>query len=194
MLPLFKVVSLIVRVFSRPLISYTKKYHIGRKNDSHELLRRFFMALGNYYNIMETKINKKFLKINTADEIFIKPLSEDVAVEKGVEFFYEVLLYGIMISLPLYEMWSAQESANKKAKELSDRLNKIESDINLTREKEGEDKKMLEQKINSIETMLTKNDKTSTEMALEMKLIKDEIIKYIDFKMTELQKAGTPSK
>lgn len=194
MLPLFKVVSLIVRVFSRPLISYTKKYHIGRKNDSHELLRRFFMALGNYYNIMETKINKKFLKINTADEIFIKPLSDDVAVEKGVEFFYEVILYGIMISLPLYEMWSAQESANKKAKELSDRLNKIEDDINKTREKEGEDKKMLEQKINTIEEMLAKSDKTTSEMAAEMKIIKDEIIKYIDLRMTELQNARTHAK
>lgn len=31
---------------------------------------------------MQTKINRKFLKIETKDEIFNKPLKEDVAIEK----------------------------------------------------------------------------------------------------------------
>jgi hypothetical protein len=134
---------------------------------------------------METKINKKFLKIPTVDEIFVKPLSDDVAIEKGVEFFYEVVLYGILISLPLYEMWHSQESANKKSKELADRLDQIESDIKIVREKEIEDDKLLKERIDQIETIITKNDKTTTEIANELNLLRVDIQKYISIKMGE---------
>jgi len=194
MLPLFKVFSLVVRVFSRPLINYTKRYHIGRKADSHDLLRRFFIFVGNYYNRLETKINKKFLKIPNADEIFVKPLSDDVAIEKGVEFFYEIVLYSILISLPLYEMWQAQESANQKNKELAERLDRIESDIKVVREKEAEDDKALKDRIDQLERTISKNDKTTTEIANELNLLRLDIQKYIDIKMAEHKLLPLPKK
>ena len=63
-LPLFKVLSLVIRVFSKPLINYTKQVHL--KNDAanaHPQLRKGFIYLGNSYNRAETWINKKFMKI-----------------------------------------------------------------------------------------------------------------------------------
>lgn len=108
MLPLFKVISLAVRVFSRPMFNHLKKYHLGKHKKTTDWLGAIFIRMGLFYNRMETKINKKFLKIDTkGEDIFIKPLSDDVALEKGVEFFYEILVYSILLGLPIYEMWHA---------------------------------------------------------------------------------------
>lgn len=52
---------------------------------------------------METKINGSYLKLANS-EFFIKPLNDEQALEKGVEFFYEILFYSILIGLPTYEM------------------------------------------------------------------------------------------
>ena len=93
MLPFIKVFSLLIRAFSRPMVNYTKRYHGANKDQLHGYLRKFFIRLGNQYNMLETKVNKKFLKIEITDDVFIKPLSDDVALDKGVEFFYEIIFH-----------------------------------------------------------------------------------------------------
>lgn len=63
-LPIYKVLSLVIRVFSKPLVTYIKQ--VTLKNDahsSHPLLRRGFINLGNTYNKCETWVNRKFMKI-----------------------------------------------------------------------------------------------------------------------------------
>jgi hypothetical protein len=50
-------------------------------------------------------MNRKYLNLQNSGDIFIKPISETVALEKGIEFFYECLLYSILISLPIIEMY-----------------------------------------------------------------------------------------
>lgn len=107
-LPLYKVLSLFIRVFSKPLITYTKQAHL--KNDagsSHPLLRKAFIKLGNSYNKGETWLNRKFMKIET--QFAYKPLNDELAIEKGIEFFYEIIFYSLVIGLPLYEMIRASE-------------------------------------------------------------------------------------
>ena len=50
-LPIYKVLSLVIRVFSKPLVTYTKQIHL--KNDSSKfnpLIRTAFINLGNTYN------------------------------------------------------------------------------------------------------------------------------------------------
>ncbi len=64
-LPVFKVLSLVIRVFSKPLINYTKQVHLRRNSDQHPLLRKGFISLGNTYNRWEAWINRKFLKIES---------------------------------------------------------------------------------------------------------------------------------
>jgi hypothetical protein len=61
MLPLYKLLSLFLRVFSRPLINITKRYHATNQIQN-EWIRLLFLRLGNWFNALETKISRKFLK------------------------------------------------------------------------------------------------------------------------------------
>lgn len=45
------------------------------------------------------------MKIET--QFAYKPLNDELALEKGIEFFYEIIFYSIVIGLPLYEMMRA---------------------------------------------------------------------------------------
>jgi hypothetical protein len=63
-LPIYKVVSLVIRVFSKPLVSYMKQTHLKNdSNGSNLLIKRAFIYLGNAYNKGEGFINRKFMKI-----------------------------------------------------------------------------------------------------------------------------------
>jgi len=79
MIQFYKLFSLIIRVFTKPLVTYTKQYHMARKQFSHERLRLFFIYLGHKYNLLEATINKANLP-NSSDELQkIKLLTEEVA-------------------------------------------------------------------------------------------------------------------
>jgi hypothetical protein len=81
MLPIYKLISLLMRVFSRPFINLSKKYYAsnGIKNTfSVSMLCR----LGNWFHAFETKINRKYLKSETV--VTIKALSQQKALDKGI--------------------------------------------------------------------------------------------------------------
>jgi hypothetical protein len=82
MLPLYKLYSLLLRVFSRPLINLTKRYHATNEIKS-DRIRRFFHRLGNWFHSFETRINRRYLKTD-ASKISVKSLAEPAAVEKGI--------------------------------------------------------------------------------------------------------------
>ena len=82
MLPLYKLFSLVARVFSRPLINLTKRYHANNQIQN-QMIRRWFYRLGNWFNMIETRINRRYLRMD-ASKITIKPLSESNAVDKGI--------------------------------------------------------------------------------------------------------------
>ena len=129
MLPLFKVFSLLIKIFSKPVVNYTKKFHMSNQHRSHAYIRRFFVFLGNKYHLVETKINRKFLNVSSEFAFRIKPLNDEDAITKGVEFFYEIILYGILILVPLYEMNRGQNEAKEKSKILNNRIQSIEEGI-----------------------------------------------------------------
>ena len=63
-LPVYKVISLLIRVLSRPLINYTKQVHLKSEGlQEPTRLRTTFIRLGNTYNRWEGWINRKFMKI-----------------------------------------------------------------------------------------------------------------------------------
>ena len=99
MIPLFKVFSLLLRVFSKPLLNHTKKVHSSKEAQS-LYLRIIFIKLGNFYHRFDSHINRKFLKINS--QFAFKPLNDELALEKGIEFFYEIMFYLIILGLPTY--------------------------------------------------------------------------------------------
>ena len=182
MLPLYKIFSLILRIFTRPLINYTKKYHIGNKDDSHHLLKKMFKYLGNVYHRQENKINRTFLKISTPDELFVKPLADDIAIEKGVEFFYEIIFYTILITIPLWEMYKAQVSAEEKSQKLTKRLETVESNILLLQKKEEEDHNILISRLDIVENTLADSTKISTDIAKEFNYLRQDILNIINKK------------
>jgi hypothetical protein len=82
MLPLYKLLSLFLRVFSRPLINLTKRYHANNEIKT-DWVRRYFFRMGMWFHKFESKINRKYLKTDT-NNIVIKPISEPNAVDKGI--------------------------------------------------------------------------------------------------------------
>ena len=188
MLPFFKVFSLVIRAFSRPLIAYTKRYQSSNKQNVGKFLRVFFIRMGNFYNVMETKINKKFLKISVADDIFIKPLSDDVALDRGVEFFYEVIFYSIILALPLYEMYTTQVSNQQKADALNQRLTTLDQQIHGLHEKEAQQQSSLQIQLDELEKIIVKNDKTTSDVMNEMNNLKLEVNKLIQIHMKYIYK------
>jgi hypothetical protein len=72
MLPLFKVFSLVLRVFSKPLLAYAKSAHKENHGKyKHTIARSIFIRLGHFSNRMESRINKK-LMFGSADDFFVK--------------------------------------------------------------------------------------------------------------------------
>ena len=63
MIPFYKILSLVVRVMSKPIISKTKDYHLKFWSNDHTIMKKFFIMTGNRYHRFETKINKDSLKI-----------------------------------------------------------------------------------------------------------------------------------
>ena len=150
MLPLFKVFSLLIKIFSRPLVNYSKKIHMDRKQHSHRYLRLFFITLGNKYHIYETKINRKFLNIDSDTANFrIKNLNDNDALNKGVEFFYEIILYSILIFLPLYEMNKSSNESKEKAVAQNKKMGDIETNLDNLKTKITEESSKITEKLGS---------------------------------------------
>lgn len=180
MIPFFKIFSLVIRIFTRPMVNYTKKYHLGNTANTPLLLRKNFVWLGNYYHRLESWINRKFLKIETPDALFIKPLSDDVALEKGVEFFYEILVYSILLVLPLYEMYATQASTMKKTEDQEKRLQEIEENISFIRNEQETLAGRLNQSLDNLDTLVQNHMHTTMQVHQSMELVRSDLIQYID--------------
>lgn len=80
--------------------------------------------------LTQQRIDSMFLGIEKkSNDFFFKPLNDEVALEKvplqlsqGVEFFYEVLIYTIIITLPLYEIYSSAVDSRLKSQKEQERL------------------------------------------------------------------------
>ena len=79
----------------------------------HNIFRKFFIRLGLFQNRMENRINKSTVG-NKIDDFFIKAITDEIALEKGIEFFWEIFLYSFLIGLPCYEMYTSSQSEKKK--------------------------------------------------------------------------------
>lgn len=73
MIPFYKAFSLVLRVFSRPLLAYTKRVHSSGEAQSLRV-RVFFVRLGNFYHKLDSAINRRFLKVES--QFAFKPLND----------------------------------------------------------------------------------------------------------------------
>ena len=123
MIPLFKVVSLVIRLFTRPLSNYLKN-SLKNKHDHHPFVKAKILDLGQFYHRIQIKIQRRLMNMSSADN-YIKPLPDDKALESGAEFVGEILAYGTLLIWGIYEIDKFSEDA--KAKE--NKQNQVIADI-----------------------------------------------------------------
>ncbi len=114
MFPFMKIGSLVVRLVAKPVINYTKKLHLAKK-DEETVCQRYFLAffqsIGQKYHRFEFRVNRKFLNINRKTDssnpshnIRPKPIADEKAALLGVDVFYEGLLYFLLFWLSVVEI------------------------------------------------------------------------------------------
>lgn len=84
MIPIYKLGSLFIRIFSRPMSSRIKRLSVNNNSYSTRFARRCFIVLGNKYNVIEVFVNRKIMGI-PSEEIFVKPLTDELALQKGTQ-------------------------------------------------------------------------------------------------------------
>lgn len=133
MLPLFKVLTLLIKVFSRPAVNYTKKIQMNHITDEKKRSREFFIYLGNRFHVIESRINRKLLNISDVSDLKIKKLNSEAALEKGIDYFYEILFYLVLLTVPLIEFAKTQRENEKKVNEINEKIRHLEKNIENTK-------------------------------------------------------------
>ena len=109
-LPLIKVLLVTFKIMSRPMNNILKRVFTHR----FQFMHRFIGSCGQYAHRFEIHMNRKIVNNNTKLDFYIKPLSDEAAFNKGVEYFVEVVFfYGILIGIAIWEVKKAAESSEK---------------------------------------------------------------------------------
>ena len=120
-LPIIKLIFVAYRIISRPLNNIIVKAIKARGQESN--FRYFFIWFGQKFHIYEVKVNRYIVKEETKSannqnedddiKVYIKPLADEPAFNKGVEYFSEIFFfYNILMLLALYELKKASDSAS----------------------------------------------------------------------------------
>lgn len=126
MIPIFKLVSLIIRLFTKPMTNYFKQSLKTNKIEK-PLMRSLIMELGQKYNRWNIKITRSFSGMGGTD--YIKPLSDDKALDSGAEFIGELLAYGTLFTWGIYEVNKLSKDTKLKEAKLNDQLQSMENQI-----------------------------------------------------------------
>lgn len=128
MFPVFKLVSLAIRLFSRPAVELMKRFHNSRVS-RHSRFSKFLIWLGNWQYHCKIHMDKYLLNMRTDSDMFLQGLKNEVALEKGIHFFYESLFYTVVINAATLETyWIMKENkANRKKQE--DKIQKSSDEL-----------------------------------------------------------------
>jgi hypothetical protein len=117
MLPVMKVVLVGFKIISRPMNNVLKRVF----THNFHFMHRFIMLFGQQAHRFEIYLNRKVVNNNNKLDFYIKPLSEEAAFNKGVEYFVEVIFfYGILMGIAIYEVNKSHISSEKLKKDLKD--------------------------------------------------------------------------
>ena len=101
------------KIISRPLNNILKRVFAHRFAMTH----RFIGRCGQAAHRFEIYLNRKIVNTGGGAEkldFYIKPLSDEAAFNKGIDYFVEVVFfYGVLISLAIFEVKRAQDASDK---------------------------------------------------------------------------------
>jgi hypothetical protein len=107
-IPLKKVLLTTVRYLMRPINNTINRKFKSLPHD--DFRYKLFMNFGQRAHAFEVKINRAMIGSKGLGEI--KPLSDDIAFNTGVEWFTEVFIfYGILFSIAFYELNKATKAS-----------------------------------------------------------------------------------
>ncbi len=130
---LFRISNHVIRTLARPGISwltYYKKMYLKDKKNSNFIINqlvRLFVYLGQRTFQLNNKINKKIFNLKSIDES--KLLSEEKALEKGIETFSEIIIYSILLSIPIIEYNRSSKETSKQQKERKEKLTCLHEEV-----------------------------------------------------------------
>ncbi len=109
-IPFQKVALTTVRYLMRPINNTINRKF--KTLDKDRFGYRFFKEFGQYANVFEIKLNRAMIGAKGLSTI--QRLDDDIAFNKGVEWFTEVFIfYGILIAIAGYEINKSVASAQK---------------------------------------------------------------------------------
>ena len=130
---LFRIMNHVIRTLARPginWITHYKKIYLKDKNNKKGAvlyLVKGFQFLGQKTFQFNNKINKTFFNLKSLDEN--KLLSEEKALEKGIETFSEILIYALLIYIPINEYRKMSFIANKEKQYKKDKFMQLNDEI-----------------------------------------------------------------
>lgn len=127
MIPLYKLFAVTARLFTKPLLNIIKKRHKSNAAIKDTWLERFFVWVGNKEYRIDLWLNRKLLSIDDDNDMFIKPLAREAAIERGIEFFYEVVVYGLLILITILELLKVQRDNDEKSKKSAENIKRLEN-------------------------------------------------------------------
>ena len=162
----FRTVNHLLRTLAKPVIKwlteYKKLYLKSNKKQKGviSVFICFFINFGQLSFQMNNRLNKKVFNLRSID--LNKKLHEDKALEKGIEMFYEVFFYSLIISVSMYEYYKLTKTNKGKSGEKQLRIKQVESEL-----------KILEESNKEIREKIRKLDETvKKELEIEAKKFK----------------------
>ncbi|CAD8128165.1 unnamed protein product [Paramecium sonneborni] len=134
MIPFQKLASLVIRTFSKPLSNQIKRYALNKhRSRKPSFIKAAFVLFGNQYHNLEKYLNRKSIGMKS-QEIFFKPLSDEVALTKGSDKFADIFVYACILGIPLIELYKSQADSAKKSQDQDTALLQVQTVIIQTKQ------------------------------------------------------------
>jgi len=128
MIPLAKLATLLIRILTRPLTTLMKSYLKSNQPLENSVIRETLVSLGQSYHKFNIRLQRKSLNLS-GSHTYIKPLPEDKALENGIEFFGEIVAYGTLLVLGIYELNRRTTQQRTRKAEREETISKIHARI-----------------------------------------------------------------
>lgn len=129
MIPFFKILSLIIRTFTKPVASYFKA---SLKISGHERQRAQYILifLGQKYHRFNIRLTRSLS--NQGLKEYIKPLSDEKALDSGADFIGEFIAYSTLLAWGYYELNKLSRDTKIKEQKLLDQLTNLQVTVSKT--------------------------------------------------------------